>query len=70
MSSSISNARCLLGLFHTYPQASMRSEDMAQLLKARLTSRNIELVTLVTGIMKDYRTVSVLVNPTGRVNLE
>lgn len=47
-----------------------RSEDMAQLLKARLTSRNIELVTLVTGIMKDYRTVSVVVNPTGRVNLE
>ena len=43
---------------------------MAQLLKARLTSRNIELVTLATGIMKDYRTVSVVVNPTGRVNLE
>lgn len=70
MSSSISNARCLLGLLHTYPQASVRSEDMAQLLKARLISRNIELVTLVTGIMKDYRTVSVLVSPTGRVNLE
>lgn len=43
---------------------------MAQLLKPRLTSKNIALVTLVTLIMKDYRTVSVLVNPTGRVNTE
>lgn len=43
---------------------------MAQLLKARLTSKNIELVTLVTGIMKDYRTVSVLVNPRDRVSSE
>lgn len=43
---------------------------MAQLLKARLTSRNTELVTVVTGIMKDYRAVSVVVNGTSRVNLE
>lgn len=43
---------------------------LSQLLKARLTGQTEQLVTWLNGIMKDHRTVSVVVDWKGRLTME